>query len=89
MEDPQFVKKFRHAERPGVYCRVIESGYVATNDRLTLLPYQGPAVSVLEMFRGFYEKPATVDELRRLLAVPIPEKARASLEERLEQVLRT
>jgi MOSC domain-containing protein YiiM len=89
MEDPQFVKKFRYAERPGVYCRVIEPGYVAMNDRIALLPYQGPAVSVLEMFRGFYEKPATVDELRRLLAVPIPEKARASLEERLEAALRT
>jgi len=28
MNDPQFVRKFRDGERPGVYCRVIETGFV-------------------------------------------------------------
>src|SRR6185436_19533306 len=28
MEDPQWVKKFRYAERPGLYCRVIQEGFV-------------------------------------------------------------
>ena len=26
MDDPQWVKRFRHAERPGLYCRVIQEG---------------------------------------------------------------
>jgi MOSC domain-containing protein YiiM len=52
MDDPQFVQKFRYAEKPGVYCRVIATGYVAVNDPVALLPYQGPAVSVLELFRA-------------------------------------
>lgn len=85
MEDPQFVKKFRHAEKPGVYCRVIETGHVAVNDPVTLEPYQGPVVGVLELFRGFYNKRLTEDELQRFLAVPIPEKERPHYEEMLVQ----
>ena len=28
MDDPQWVKKFRYAERPGLYCRVLKEGFV-------------------------------------------------------------
>jgi len=87
MEDPQFVKKFRYAEKPGVYCRVIETGYVAVNDPVALIPYQGPAVSVLELFRCFYKKQPAEDELRRFLAAPIPNKERPHYEEMLARVL--
>ncbi len=87
MEDPQFVKTFRYAEKPGVYCRVIETGSVAVNDPVALIPYQGPVVSVLEMFRCFYKKHLTEDELRRFLAVPIPHKERPRYEGLLAHVL--
>ncbi len=83
MEDPQFVKKFRYAEKPGVYCRVIETGHVAAHDPVELLPFEGPAVTVLELFRAFYKKRLTEDELRRFLAVPIHYKERAQYEEML------
>ena len=32
MGDPQFVRKFRFAEKPGAYCRVLETGVVAASD---------------------------------------------------------
>ena len=83
MEDPQFVKKFRYAEKPGVYCRVLETGFVKVNDPVELLPYQGPAVSALELFRAFYKRQLTEDEVRRFLAVPIPNKDRPHYEARL------
>ncbi len=83
MEDPQFVKKFRHAEKPGVYCRVIETGSVTMNDPVALIPYDGPRVSALDVFRCFYKKHLTADELRRFLAVPIPHKVRPHYEEML------
>jgi MOSC domain-containing protein YiiM len=57
--------KFRYAERPGVYCRVIETGYVAVNDPVALIPYQGPAVSGLELFRCFYKKQLTEEVVAR------------------------
>ena len=87
MEDPQFVKKFRHAEKPGVYCRVIETGYVRAGDPVELIPYQGISVGVLEMFRSFYQKRLTEDQLRRFLVVPIPDKVRTYYEEQLAAVL--
>jgi MOSC domain-containing protein YiiM len=86
MRDPKFVKKFRHAEKPGVYCRVIETGYVSADDPVDLVPYQGELVNVLEMFRSFYEKELTEDLLRRFLAVPIQTKARPYYEELLENL---
>src|SRR5258708_2749179 len=87
MKDPQFVKKFRYAEKPGVYCRVIETGYVKANESVDLIPYQGVSVGVLEMFRGFYQKHLTEDQLRRFLAVPIPAKVRPYYEELLADAL--
>jgi len=84
MGDPQFVKKFRKAERPGMYCRVIDAGLVAVDDPVELIPYRGAAtVSVLDSFRCFYRKDLTAAELRRFLAVPIPDKERPRYEELL------
>jgi MOSC domain-containing protein YiiM len=80
MEDRHFVKKFRQAEKPGVYCRVIEMGYVKLDDPVELVSYSGPKLTMLEMFRFFYRKQLTRDELLRLLAVPIPEKERPQYE---------
>jgi MOSC domain-containing protein YiiM len=89
MEDPQFVKKYRHAEKPGVYCRVIEPGNVAPSDPVELIGYQGPEVTVLDMFRCFYKRELSEDELRRFLAVPIPAKVRSHYEEKLAQMQTT
>jgi len=83
MEDPRFVKTFRHAEKPGVYCRVIEPGYIAVDDPVALMPYDGPVVSARDVFRRFYEKNPSEDDLRRFLAVPIPHKLRLHYEEML------
>ncbi|MFN8418216.1 MAG: MOSC domain-containing protein [Anaerolineae bacterium] len=50
MGDPQFVKRFKEAERPGVYCRVISEGKVSAGDSVTLKPYPRPqqTITVLE-----------------------------------------
>ena len=36
MGDPGFVKRFRAAERPGFYCRVLQEGFVRAGDAVTL-----------------------------------------------------
>ena len=50
MNDLGFVKKFRAAQRPGAYCRVIETGEVQVGDAVTLEPFVGQTVSLLEDF---------------------------------------
>ena len=59
MGDPTFVKRFRRAERPGVYCRVITPGAVNAGDPVTLLPFTGESDTIVENFRQFYIKSVT------------------------------
>jgi MOSC domain-containing protein YiiM len=76
MKDPQFVRKFREAERPGVYCRVLLPGRICRGGSVTYIPYEGPPVPVVELYRAFFRRDLTNAELKRLLSVPIPNKIR-------------
>jgi MOSC domain-containing protein YiiM len=87
MDDPQFVQRFREAERPGLYCRVLHEGTVEVGDEVAVEPIRGEAVTLLEIFRNFYEKDADEATLRRLLGAPVAVRAREDLEERLEKLL--
>jgi len=86
MEDPYFVKKFRHAERPGLYCRVIQEGSLQTGDEITIERYQKETISVLQMYRDFYKRRKSEETLRRHLNAPIAIRARVSLEEELKRL---
>src|SRR5574341_1518986 len=56
MNDPQWVKRFRYAERPGLYCRVIQEGIVKAGDSVTVEKYTGETITIVEMFRDYYER---------------------------------
>lgn len=86
MDDPQFVKKFRAAERPGVYCRVIQTGTVCAGDAVTIEHYQGETLSIAEMFRLYYDKNISETDIRRHLAAPVAIRARRDNEERLAKL---
>jgi MOSC domain-containing protein YiiM len=86
MQDPYFVKKFRHAERPGLYCRVIQEGSVQTGDDVRIEKYQNETISILEMYRDFYKRRKSEESLRRHLSAPIAIRARVSLEEELKRL---
>jgi MOSC domain-containing protein YiiM len=87
MGDPQFVKRFRHAERPGLYCRVLQEGPVQAGDPVTVEPFAGETVTILEMFRDYYGKGQNEAELRRYLAAPIAIRSRVEKEEQLKALL--
>jgi MOSC domain-containing protein YiiM len=89
MGDPQFVKRFRYAERPGLYCRVIETGYLKAGDKVSLEPYTDFTVSVMEGFRLFYRGHPTEEEIQRMLAAPIDVRSRAWYTEQLEKLMST
>ncbi len=83
MEDAAFVKAFVEAERPGIYCRVIESGSVRVGDGFSFEPYAGEQVSTLDLFRANYRK-LSFDDLRRYLSVPIDVRTRSKFEAKLK-----
>jgi MOSC domain-containing protein YiiM len=87
MGDPRFVKRFRHAERPGLYCRVLQEGPVQARDPVTVEPFTGETVTILEMFRDHYQKDQGEAELRRYLAAPIAIRSRLEKEEQLKKLL--
>ena len=84
MDDPQWVKKFRHAERPGLYCRVIKEGIIKTGASVDTEKYTGETLSILEMFRDYYDKNMSEETLRRHLNAPIAIRARRDLEKELQ-----
>lgn len=86
MGDPMFVKRFRYAERPGLYCRVIREGYVQSGDGVIYEPFSGKTITALEMFRAFYEKRLDEATLRRHLAAPIAIRDRVDKEKQLAEL---
>jgi MOSC domain-containing protein YiiM len=89
MNDPQWVKRFRYAERPGLYCRVIKEGYVKASDPVLVEAYRGETISVLEMYREYYNRDKSEATLRRHLNAPIAIRARRDLEKELQRLLTT
>ncbi|HEX6033217.1 MAG TPA: MOSC domain-containing protein [Anaerolineales bacterium] len=87
MDEPQWVKKFRRAERPGLYCRVIKEGLVKTGEPVSIETYPGETLSILEMFRDYYDKDKSEESLRRHLQAPIAIRARRDLEKELQDLL--
>lgn len=87
MGDPAFVKRFKEAERPGLYCRVITPGSVQVGDAVSVEPYTGETVSALEMFQRFYSRDEDEAYVRRALAAPIAIRDRVEKEAQLAAFL--
>lgn len=87
MDDPQWVKKFRAAERPGLYCRVIKQGIVRSGDEVSAEKFTGETISIMQMYRDYYEKNKSEETLRKHLNAPIDIRSRRDLEEELQKLL--
>jgi MOSC domain-containing protein YiiM len=81
MEDREFVKAFRAAERPGTYCRVIAEGEVEAGMPVAHQLYAGERVGLLDMYRDwFVRKRLDAESLRRTLSAPLGARARRDWE---------
>ena len=87
MEDPLFVKHFRRAERPGLYCRVIQEGQVQAGERVSLVKYPGEKLPAVEMFRDSFDPDLSEKTIRRHLAAPIAVRARVDKEKQLGEIM--
>ncbi len=87
MGDPQFVKRFRDAERPGLYCRVIKEGNVKTGDDVRVEKINAnESLSVLQVFRDYYNKNKSEETIRKHLNAPIAIRVRVQLEKELQRL---
>ena len=76
MGNPEFAKLFKEAERPGLYCRVIQTGTVQAGETVTYQRYPHETITILEMFRDYYKKELDEATLRRYIATPAHYKDR-------------
>jgi MOSC domain-containing protein YiiM len=86
MRDNAFVKRFRHAGRPGIYCRVIREGVIQVQQPVDYVPFSGERVTMLDQFLNYYEPVGSEAGIRRLLAAPIAIRARQQEEDRLHKL---
>jgi MOSC domain-containing protein YiiM len=86
MNDSHFVKRFMQAERPGLYCRVIQKGRLHAGDPVTYSPYPGEKLLAVELMRDFYQPDLSESALQRFLAAPIAIRDRIEKEKKLLQI---
>jgi MOSC domain-containing protein YiiM len=67
MDEPQWVKRFAAARRPGAYLRVLSEGMVAAGDQIEVLTRPEQEVTVAEAMDAYY---GDHEIMRRLLGVP-------------------
>lgn len=81
MREKQFPVKFRRAERPGFYCRVLNTGTVVAGDDVEHIAYeQNPRFSVVDIFRLYYQPSPSVEVLQQVLEQPVAIRERKRLE---------
>jgi MOSC domain-containing protein YiiM len=83
MGEPQWVKRFAAAGRPGAYLRVLRPGTVAAGDPVEVKRAGCHTLPLLELQRLHYDRKAPAAELERALQAPLAERARVDLERRL------
>jgi MOSC domain-containing protein YiiM len=71
-----FTQRFRKAGRPGLYCRVIETGAVQVGDAVRYEPATESTLGIVEFAEMFYARDLTREQIERALAAPICERGR-------------
>jgi MOSC domain-containing protein YiiM len=89
MENPQWVKRFRYAERPGLYCRVLKEGFVKAGEHVSVEKYAGETISIVQVYHDYYNKDKSEATLRRHLNAPIAIRLRNVLQKELEKLTNT
>jgi MOSC domain-containing protein YiiM len=70
-----------------LYCRVIREGTVQAGDSVSGKPFTGETITVIEVFRDYYQRDKDEATLRRFLRAPIAIRARQDIESDLEKLL--
>lgn len=84
MGEEGWIRRFRDANRPGFYCRVLQAGIVKPGDAMQWAAAPQENVSLDDMVDHFYAKDVPLPEVRRALASPIASRSRAQYQRLLD-----
>jgi MOSC domain-containing protein YiiM len=85
MQDAGMGLEFRQAEKPGVYLRVLNSGEVSPGDTVTFVDIESDTVSIVELFRSYYDLRHDQATLQRYLEAPLAVRFRHKIEKLLAE----
>ncbi len=78
--DLEWVKKFRKARRPGVYCRVLQSGKVKAGTNFETIPGDDSFPTIVEAFEFYLKDTWDKEGMANLLRAPISLRSRTEFE---------
>jgi MOSC domain-containing protein YiiM len=78
MGDPEIVKRYTKAARPGAYARVLKGGMVEAGQPVVYIPYDGERVTMAEMMATYGRRLSDADRAR-YLSVPVHYKTRDAI----------
>jgi MOSC domain-containing protein YiiM len=87
MGEPNWVKRFAAARRPGLYVRVLEPGAIAPGDPVERLGGGEGHPTVVELMDAWYDEEPDAELLERVLAAPVGVRDRAGFEKKLARAL--
>jgi MOSC domain-containing protein YiiM len=83
MGEAGWIRRFRDANRPGFYCRVLQTGTVRPGDHVKWTAAPEANVTLEEMVEHFYATDVPLPDVHRVLASPIAIRSRTAYEARL------
>jgi MOSC domain-containing protein YiiM len=86
MGEPNWVKRFAEARRPGLYVRVLEPGEIAAGDPVERLGGGEGHPTVVELMDAWYDPEPDAEVLERVLAAPVAIRDRAGFEKKLARL---
>lgn len=87
MREPEWVKRFAAARRPGIYVRVLEPGEVTVGDAVERIDAGEGHPTVVELMDAWYDPSPDPELLERLLRSPLAERARVNVEAKLARAV--
>jgi len=85
MGESNWMRRFRDADRPGFYCRVLQPGTVRPGDPCELISGPKENVSLREMVSHYYASEISIADIQHALASPIAMRSRVKYEAELSR----
>lgn len=80
---PDFVKRFRDANRPGMYCRVLTPGAIGDGDIIEVTKASEANLGLVAAYKLYYNRNADIEYVRRAITSPVSARFRDDYERRL------